>query len=88
MTSSSMCSPSSTILRLNNFIFASRIAVKYVEQARSKIEVGVAESDDMSVLHRILQRDPSTKRAVIAGMDIILAGVDTVATLLPFFVSN
>jgi hypothetical protein len=59
-----------------------------VEQARSKIEVGVAESDDMSVLHRILQRDPCTKRAVIAGMDIILAGVDTVFIFLPFFDHN
>jgi hypothetical protein len=65
-----------------------RIAVKYVEQARSKIKVGVAESDDMSVLHRILQRDPSTKRAVIAGMDIILAGVDTVCRFYYFFSPN
>jgi hypothetical protein len=50
-----------------------------VEQARSKItDLNAPETPDMSILHRILKRDPHTKRAVIMGMDIILGGVDTV----------
>jgi len=53
-----------------------------VEQARSKIkDLNAPETPDMSVLHRILKRDPHTKRAVIMGMDIMLAGVDTVFNL-------
>jgi len=55
--------------------------LKYVEQARSKVkDLDAPETPDMSVLHRILKRDPDSKRAVIMGMDILMAGTDTVSS--------
>ncbi|XP_059477794.1 probable cytochrome P450 49a1 [Neocloeon triangulifer] len=57
-----------------------RISSKYVEQAMQKIgDLNAPETPDSSFLHRILKREPSKKRAVILGMDTILAGVDTTA---------
>jgi len=61
------------------FNLKNSIAYKYVEQARRKIkDLDGPETPEMSVLHRILKRDPHTKRAVIMGMDLVMAGVDTV----------
>ncbi|XP_065345992.1 uncharacterized protein LOC135943381 [Cloeon dipterum] len=55
-----------------------QISYKYVKQAMSKMgDLNAPETPNMSVLQRILKRDPHVKRAVITGMDIILAGVDT-----------
>ncbi|CAB3362649.1 Hypothetical predicted protein [Cloeon dipterum] len=54
------------------------ISHKYVERAMNKMrEINAPETPEMSVLQRMLKRSPNTKRAVITGMDIILAGVDT-----------
>ncbi|CAB3362181.1 Hypothetical predicted protein [Cloeon dipterum] len=54
------------------------ISQKYVTQASAKFgDLSSSQTSDMSVLQRILKRDPNTKRAVIMGMDIIFGGVDS-----------
>ncbi|CAB3362184.1 Hypothetical predicted protein [Cloeon dipterum] len=54
-----------------------KVSQKYVELASAKFDFDAPETSDMSVLQRILKRDPNTKRAVIMGMDILFGGVDT-----------
>jgi hypothetical protein len=55
--------------------------MKYIKRAMDKMKEGNL-SEDASVLERFLARDSNPTRVVIMALDMLMAGVDTVRTIL------
>jgi hypothetical protein len=53
--------------------------VKYINQAMERLKAMPVDSDrELTVLEKLLVRDPDQKTAVVMALDMIMAGIDTV----------
>jgi hypothetical protein len=56
-----------------------RISMKHINQAMERLKAMPEDSDrELTVLEKLLIRDPDTRTAVVMAMDMMGAGVDTV----------
>jgi hypothetical protein len=60
------------------FIFH-RFALKYINQAMERVKAMPQDSDrELTVLEKLLIRDPDPKTAMVMALDMLGAGIDTV----------
>jgi hypothetical protein len=53
--------------------------MKYINQAMVRLKAMPEDSDrELTVLEKLLIRDPNPKTAVVMALDMMLAGIDTV----------
>ena len=53
--------------------------MKYINQAMERLKVMPEDSDrELTVLEKLLIRDPDPRTAVVMALDMMTAGVDTV----------
>ena len=60
-----------------------RFSMKYIKQAMERLKAMPEDSDrELTVLEKLLVRDPDPRTAVVMALDMMTAGVDTVTDLL------
>jgi hypothetical protein len=60
------------------FIF-DRFSMKYINQAMERLKAMPEDSDrELTVLEKLLIRDPDPRTAVVMALDMMGAGIDTV----------
>jgi len=61
------------------FIF-DRFSMKYINQAMERLKALPEDSDrELTVLEKLLIRDPDPRTAVVMALDMMGAGIDTVS---------
>jgi len=56
-----------------------RFSMKYINQAMERMKAMPEDSDrELTVLEKLLIRDPDPRTAVVMAVDMMTAGVDTV----------
>jgi hypothetical protein len=56
-----------------------RVCLKYIKQAMERLKAMPEGSDrELTVLERLLIRDPDPKTAMVMALDMMGAGIDTV----------
>jgi hypothetical protein len=56
-----------------------RFALKYIKQAMDRLKAMPEDSDrELTVLEKLLIRDPDPKTAMVMALDMMSAGIDTV----------
>jgi len=56
-----------------------RVSMKYINQAMERLKAMPEDSDrELTVLEKLLIRDPDPRTAVVMAVDMMGAGVDTV----------
>jgi hypothetical protein len=60
-------------------LFYNRVCVKYINQAMDRLQATQDNTDrEMTVLEKLLIKDPNPKTAVVMALDMMGAGIDTV----------
>jgi hypothetical protein len=55
------------------------LATKYINEAAERLMAMPKDSDrELTVLEKLLARDPNPKTAMVMALDTIFAGIDTV----------
>jgi hypothetical protein len=56
-----------------------RFSMKHIKQAMERLKAMPEDSDrELTVLEKLLIRDPDTRTAVVMALDMMVAGIDTV----------
>jgi len=56
-----------------------RFSLKHINQAMERLKAMPEDSDrELTVLEKLLIRDPDPRTAVVMALDMMLAGIDTV----------
>jgi hypothetical protein len=57
------------------------LATRYIKEAAERLKAMPKDSDrELTVLEKLLARDPNPKTATVMALDAIFAGIDTVRT--------
>ncbi|XP_018333056.1 probable cytochrome P450 301a1, mitochondrial isoform X2 [Agrilus planipennis] len=65
---------------VNNMNFFVEICSKYINAALERLKMKTVKNEkDLSLVERILAKEPDTKTATILALDLILVGIDTIS---------
>ncbi|PSN42150.1 hypothetical protein C0J52_18992 [Blattella germanica] len=63
------------------------VAMKYISQAMIRLKSLPEDSDrELTVLEKLLARDPDPKTAIVMALDMMTAGIDTTDIIMPLLV--
>ncbi|KAF2885238.1 hypothetical protein ILUMI_20930 [Ignelater luminosus] len=65
---------------VNNMNYFIEICTKYIDEAMGRLKVKESHNEkDLSLVERILAKEPNPKTASILALDLILVGIDTIS---------
>jgi len=68
-----------TVSVLQVSCFLNRVSMKYINQAMERLKAMPENTDrELTVLEKLLIKDPNPKTAMVMAVDMMMAGIDTV----------